>query len=171
MSQLRKSRLIIIIVGIILLVAGGVVTLLYFGGVFSPGTETIEEVTVPSTGKEYQTALREKQAKVTELVAAGGEQSIQQADEIVAAELKTAEKSQNKDYIVEAKLVQATLQTETGRADDALQALLELEQRYAGDLENLYLIYAQISYAYLLLENNEKSNEYLEKIPGEGFDE
>lgn len=171
MSRIQKPRLIITIVGIVFLVAGGVAAMLYFGGVFTPRTETVQEVTVPATGKEYQPALREKEAKVAELVAAGGEASIQEAEEIVAAEIKAAERSQNAGYIVEAKLAQATLQTETGRADDALEALFELERQYADDLENLYLIYAQISYAYSLLEDNDKSNEYLAKIPGEGFAE
>ncbi|GEM_PF-6643174 len=171
MSRIQKPRLIMTIVGIVLLVAGGVVAMLYFGGVFTPRTETVEETTVPATGKSYQPALREKQAKVTELVAAGGEQSIQEAEEIVAAEIQAAEKSQNPGYIVEAKLTQTTLQTETGRANDALQTLLELEQQYANDPENLYLIYAQIAYAYKLLEDVDKSNEYLAKIPGEGFND
>lgn len=171
MSRIHKPRLIITIVGIVLLVAGGVAAMLYFGGVLTPRTETVEEVTVPATGKDYQPALREKEAKVAELVAAGGEASLEEAEAIVAAEIQAAEKSQNTGYIVEAKLAQATLQTETNRAEDALQTLLELEQQYADDLENLYLIYAQISYAYLLLEDSEKSNEYLAKIPGEGFAE
>lgn len=171
MSRIQKPRLIITIVGIVLLVAGGVAAMLYFGGVFTPRTETVEEVTVPATGKEYQPALREKEAKVAELVAAGGEASIEEAEAIVAAEIQAAEKSKNPGYIVESKLAQATLQTETGRANEALQALLVLETQYANDPENLNLIYAQISYAYLLLDDQAKANEYLAKIPGEGFNE
>ena len=171
MSRIRKSRLIITIIAITLLVASGVVAMLYFGGVFAPRTETVEEVTVAETGKQYQPALREKEAEVAELIAAGGEQSIQQAEAIVAAEVTAAEKSKNLGYIVEAKLAQATLQTETGRANEALQALLALEPQYSNDPENLSLIYAQISYAYLLLEDQTKANEYLAKIPGEGFSE
>lgn len=171
MSQIRKSRLIITIVGIVLLVAGGVAAMLYFGGVFTPRAETVEEVTVPPTGTSYRPALREKEAEVAELVAAGGEASIQRAEEIVATEIETAKKSQNPGYILEAQLAQTTLQTSTNRPNDALATLLELEQQYAGDLENLYLIYAEIAYAYLILGDEAKSEEYFVKIPGETFDE
>lgn len=171
MARIQKSRLIVTIVAITLLVAGGIVAMLYFGGIFAPRTETVEEVTVPATGKDYQPALREKEAKVAELIVAGGEQSIKEAEAIVAAEVAAAQKSGNPGYIVESTLAQTTLQTETGRAAEALKVLLELETQFADDPDNLNLIYAQISYAYLLLDDQVKANEYLAKIAGEGFSE
>lgn len=171
MSRIQKPRFIITIVAIILLIAGGVVAVLYFGGVFSPRNETVEEVAVPSTGKSYQPALREKEAEVADLIAAGGEQSIEQAEAIIEAEIQAAQKSQNVGYIVEATLAEARLQTETNRADQALETLFELERQYTNDPENLYLVYAEIAYAYKILEDVDKSNEYLAKIPGEGFND
>ncbi len=172
MSRIRTSRLIITITGITLLIAGGVVAMLYFGGIFTPrDAQNTTETTVPSEGTAYQAPLREKQAKVTELIAAGGAASIEEAEKIVEEEVKAAQRSQNSGYIVEAQLTKTSLLVETNRTDQALQTLLDLEKQYANDPEKLYLIYAQLSYAYSLLGEAELSEEYLAKIPGESFDE
>lgn len=168
----KKSRLIISIIAFVILIGGGVAALLYFGGVFSPRTvQNTVETTVPIEGDAYKESFREKESEVAKLVAAGGTQSIEQADSIVNEQVRIAEQSQNKAFIVDAQLAKTALLTETGRAQEALRALLELEQRYANDPEQLNLIYAQIGFAYKQLGEINQSNEYLSKIPGGGWDE
>jgi len=168
----KKSRLVIIIIAFVVLIGGGVAALLYFGGVFSPRTaqNTIETV-VPIEGDAYKESLREKESEIAKLVAAGGTQSIEQAEKIVNEQVRIAEQSQNKAFIVDAQLAKAALLNETDRPQDALKSLLELEKQNANNPEQLNIIYAQISFAYKQIGDLEKSNEYLAKIPGEGWDE
>jgi hypothetical protein len=113
--------------------------------------------------------LSKSETKVNDLVASGGEASIKQADQIVDADLAAAEKSGNQDYIADANIAKTALLIQTGRAQDALNILLSLQNKASNSDTQRYEIYGQISWAYRELDQQDKANEYFNKIPGQGW--
>jgi len=169
----RKKIIITIIITVLFVTAAGVYA--FSTGIFTPSSseenEQVGEKPDVSTGTAYKEVLKEKQDEVNVLVAAGGEKSVQQAEEIIEQEVQAATESGNVAYLVDAQLAKAGLLIQTGRAQEALDTiLLTLESDYQGDEAYIYLIYAQISWAYKELDNLAKSEEYLDKIPGGGWD-
>jgi hypothetical protein len=169
MAASRKTIILVAVIAVIV-VAGGV------GAYFlasrqtaqPPASQTDTETTQPEP--TYRGALAKTESQVTELVEVGDEQSIQQAEEIIAAQIATAEESNDEAYTVEARLAQAQLWSTTGRAQQALnEILLPFEQQYANDESLRDLIYAMISFAYKQLDDGEQAQEYLDKIPGKGW--
>lgn len=169
-----KKPIIITIIAVILLIGGGV-TYVVMSGMLNPPVEEVEQEQVKpdlTTGDAYKVQLEEKKVEVESLVAAGDEESIKQAEEIVKTEVKTAQASGNTSYLVDARLAQAVFMIDIGQAQEALDTiLLPMEKEYQGNETYIYQIYGTTSYAYKWLDNGAKAEEYLDKIPPQGWDE
>lgn len=168
----RKKIIITIVIAAVFVTAAGVYA--FSAGVFTPsateGTNQTADKPDVSTGTAYKAVLKEKQDKVNVLVAAGGDKSIKEAEEILEAEVKSATESGNVAYLVDAQLAKAGLLIDTGRPQEALDDILfTLEKDYKDDESYIYLIYGQMSWAYKQLDNAAKANEYLDKVPGGGW--
>jgi flagellar basal body-associated protein FliL len=169
--NLSRKKVIIITAVLLVLIAGGVAAYILVTGQLNQPVENNNGSKNPNTsGNAYQERLSKVQTEVTDLVAVGDEQSIEEADQILNSEVKTAKDSGNDAYIVEATSAKASLLIETDRTQEALDLLLALERDYGSEDAYKYELYGMISYAYKGLDNQAKSDEYLNKIPGGGWD-
>jgi len=169
--NLSRKKVIIIATAVLVLIAGGVAAYILITGQLNQSVENTSGSKNPNTsGNAYQERLGKVQTEVTDLVAVGDEQSIEEANQILDSEVKTAKDSGNDAYVVEASSAKASLLIETNRAQEALDLLLALEQQYGAEDAYKYELYGMISYAYKGLDNQAKSDEYLNKIPGGGWD-
>lgn len=167
---LTRKKVIITAV-VLVLVFGGIFAYLFLTNYFSQQQNTTTEpAKIPSTGNAYQQRLTNVQTEVTDLAAAGDEQSVQKADTIIDTEIKNAKDSGNEAYVVDASSAKATLLIDTDRPQEGLDLLLALEQQYGDNDEYKYELYALISWAYRELDNTAKADEYYNKIPGRGWD-
>lgn len=169
--NLNRKKVIIIAAAAVVLIVGGTAAYIFMSGQLNQPAENTTEPSKTNTSKKtYQDKLDKAQTEVTDLVAAGDEGSIQAADQIINAQVEAANESGDIAYVVDASSAKASLLIETERAPEALDLLLALEQQYGDEDEYKYELYAMISYAYKSLDNQAKSEEYLNKIPGEGWD-
>lgn len=163
---------ILVAAAVLLLIVGGVIIYIFVTGQLSQQNDTTgTSNNTNTTGNAYQERLTKVQTEVTDLVAVGDEASIQEADQILDKEIQAAKASGNDAYIVDASSAKATLLIDTGRAPDALETLLALEQQYADDNEYLYELYGMISWAYREIDDQAKADEYYNKIPSQGWDD
>lgn len=168
--NLSRKKVIIIAAAVLVLIAGGIAAYIITSQLNQPVENTNGSKSPNTSGNAYQERLSKVQTEVTDLVAVGDEQSIEEANKILDSEVKTAKDSGNDAYVVEASSAKASLLIETNRAQEALDLLLALEQEYGNEDAYKYELYGMISYAYRGLDNQAKSDEYLNKIPGRGWD-
>lgn len=118
-----------------------------------------------------QDKLIEKQKKLDALITKGDSASISEAEAIASSDLKAAKDSQDQTRIVSASIDSANILIQTGRAQQALDDILfPLNKSYTAIDDYKYSIYGSISWAYRVLGNQDKSNEYLNDIPSKGWD-
>lgn len=169
--NLSRKKVIIITVAVVVLIAGAVAAYILVTGQLNQPAENTNGSKNPNTsGNAYQERLGKVQTEVNDLIAVGDEQSIEEANQILDSEVKTAKDSGNDAYVVEASSAKASLLIETNRPQEALDLLLALEKEYGAEDAYKYELYGMISYAYKWLDNQAKSDEYLDKIPGRGWD-
>lgn len=160
----RKKKIIIIIMAVVVISAGAVAAYLLLkdkDGEAEPGE---------NKGTTYVESFQANQSKASALIDGGDEKAIAEAEQIVEKEVEAAEKSGNDSYIVDAQLAKAQVLIETGRPQEALDSILfPLEKKYASNQEYGNVIYSMIAFAYKYLENQEKVDEYYEKVVSEGW--
>lgn len=168
-NNIRKKLVIIIIIALIF--AGAGVGYAFYAGYFKwPSvSNNTKEDTIDTSSEEYKTNLKERDDRVTRLVDSGNQQSIQEADQLVEDDVKKAEKTGNDQYIFDTYVAKATLLIKTNRAQEALDdILLPMEKKYENNDDKKHEVYGLISWAYRQLDNQNKANEYFNKIPSQG---
>ena len=183
-SKSKKLRISLIVIASLLVLGGAGAAAYHFDlapGFFKliPGLNakykdtngTGDDAAKPnSTGTAYKEAFQKNKVKVEDLAEAGDQQSVEQADKIVESEVKSADKSGNDDYIVDANLSKAELLINTGRSQEAIDdVLLPLLEKYGNNEKYKYQIYSLLSWAYRQIGNVSKSEEYYDKIPDQGW--
>lgn len=164
-----------ILVGVAVLVVIGLGVTAYFvfssllGNTTNP-TEEPQGSSTPITKEAYKESLKETITDANRLAATGNKQSLKQAEEIINEQVKKAEKSQNEDYSVEAQLTKADFLSVNGRPQEALDTILTpLSKKYANNETYMTSIYGSMSLAYRWLDDIDKANEYLNKLPSQGW--
>ena len=183
---IRKRGIVIVAVIAVLAIGGMVAASLAYGKDFPPYAFVSELVgtsketnntdedkatdekpaTTSQLAPENEISIQQQREKVAALVAAGDPQSVKQAEQAVEAGVVEAEKSGDEAYTIEAKLEKAALLLDTGRPQEALDAvLLALERDYKTNETYILQIYSYIGQAYLALDNTARADEYFAKIP------
>ena len=165
-----KKTKIILWAGVTILVfaAAGVGA---YVGYFLPMQDARYASNGETTAGTYKEALRQKQDKVSALIAAGDEQSIVKANEIIESETAAAQDSGDDEYIVDVALTKASLLITTSRAQEAVDTVLQpLLDVYGDNDAYKYDIYGSMSWAYRELDEPMRADEYFSKIPGKGWD-
>jgi len=169
-KNIRKKLIITIIVGLVL-TGAGVGYAFYAGYLKWPdASNNISEDVIDTSSDAYKATLQERDDRVTRLVNSGSQKSIQEADQLVEEDVKKAEQTGDEQYIHDTYIAKATLLINTGRAQQALdEILLPLEKKYENNEEKRHEIYGMISWAYRWLDDQNKANEYSNKMPSQGW--
>lgn len=157
----------------LVVVLSGAAAYVVFSGMLDKTGDTANDAPAPSgpvTKQVYQQAMKETTADVSRLTAAGDEKSIKQAEKIINEQVEKAAQSGNEEYSVEAQLAKADFLSTNGRPQEALDTILTpLSEKYFGNETYIYSIYGSMSLAYRWLDDLEKANEYLNKMPSQGW--
>lgn len=168
-------RKILIGVAILVVIAIGVSAYFIFASLIGSSnandpTDEPQGSSAPITKEVYKESLKNAVTDANRLAATGNEQSIKQAEDIINEQVKKAEKSQNEDYSVEAQLTKADFLSVNGRPQEALDTILTpLSKKYANNETYMTAIYGSMSLAYRWLDDLDKANEYLNKLPSQGW--
>lgn len=171
---LRKKTIIRISILIAVLIIGAAVFVTYKIVDLnnnSSKSQDVDKKPSMSPSDEEKALIQANQVKVNKLVSAGDEESIKQAEVIVKNDLTSAKTSGSQSSVARASVDWANILIQTDRAQEALDdILLPLNKEYTAVDDYKYSIYGSISWAYRMLGDSNKSNEYLDMIPPKGWD-